>query len=101
MRNLFFATLALCLHVTAAEAQSEPPTRATVAPVQPAPIPKAEFAKKLQAARNDMDSLSEMGEMESLRLQKQMDRMAKSAAVISELMKKQSETSQTITGNLK
>lgn len=77
------------------------PTRATLAPVQPTPIPKAEFAKKLQAARNDMDSLSEMGEMESVRLQMRMDRMAKSAAVISELMKKQSETSQTIIQNLK
>jgi hypothetical protein len=88
---------------TTVKAAPEPrqPARASLAPVQPTPIPRAEFAKKLQSARNDMDSLSEMGEMESLRLQMQMDRMAKSAATISTLMKKQSETSQSITQNLK
>jgi hypothetical protein len=75
--------------------------KAASGPVQPTPIPKAEFAKKLQSASNNMDSLSEMGEMESLRLQKTMDKVSKSAAMISSVMKKQSETSQSITQNLK
>jgi hypothetical protein len=88
---------------TTVKAASEPrqPARANLAPVQPRPIPKAAFARKLQSARNDMDSLSELGEEQSLRLQMQMDKMATSAATISKLMKKFSDTSQSITGNMK
>jgi hypothetical protein len=53
------------------------------------------------AVRNKLDSLSEMGEMESLRLQMAMDRLSKMMSTISNLMKKLSDTAQSITQNLK
>lgn len=51
--------------------------------------------------KNDLDSMSEMGEMESLRLQMAMDRRSKMMSTLSNLLKKVSDTSATITGNLK
>lgn len=51
--------------------------------------------------KNQMDSLSEMSEMESLRLQMAMDRMSKMMSTLSNLLKKISETSSTIIQNLK
>lgn len=48
-----------------------------------------------------LDSLSEMGEMESLRLQMIMDRYSKFMTTLSNLMKKMSDTSQSIIQNLK
>lgn len=53
------------------------------------------------AVRNRLDSLSELGEMESLRLQMAMDRMSKMMSTLSNLLKKISETAQEITQNLK
>ena len=47
------------------------------------------------------DSLSEMGEMESLRLQMAMDRRAKLLSTLSNIMKKLSDTRASITQNLK
>ncbi len=49
----------------------------------------------------DHDSLSEMGDLESLKLQKAMDRQSKIIRVLSNLAKKQSETASGITQNLK
>lgn len=46
-------------------------------------------------------SLSEMGEMESLRLQMAMDRMSKLVSTLSNLQKKISDTSSTIVQNIK
>jgi hypothetical protein len=69
--------------------------------VQPKPIPKAQFARQLDKAKNDLDSLSEMGEMESLRLQMAMDRMSKANSATSNFMKKSSDTTQSISQNLK
>lgn len=48
-----------------------------------------------------IDALSEMGEMESLRLQMAMDRMSKVMSTLSNLVKKVSDTASTITQNLK
>ncbi len=48
-----------------------------------------------------MDSMSEMGEMESLRLQMAMDRRSKLLETLSNIMKKSSDTASTITSNLK
>ena len=45
--------------------------------------------------------MSEMGEMESLRLQMAMDRMSKMMSTLSNLLKKISDTSTSITQNLK
>lgn len=89
----------------ASRAKAAPPSRQSAKPirtaVQPAPIPKAQFARQLELAKNDLDSLSEMGEMESLRMQMTMDRMSKADAAASNAMKKFSDTAQQITQNLK
>lgn len=51
--------------------------------------------------QGDLDSLSEMGETESLRLQMAMDRVSKVMSTLSNILKKISDTAQTITQNLK
>jgi len=51
--------------------------------------------------RDKLDSLSEMGEMESLRLQMIMERRSKMIQTLSNIMKKMSDTSQSIIQNLK
>ena len=55
----------------------------------------------IDKAKGDLDSMSEMGEMESLRLQMAMDRMSKMMSTLSNLLKKISDTSTSITQNLK
>jgi putative addiction module CopG family antidote len=59
----------------------------------------------LQSIRDDLkdklDSLSEMGEMESLRLQMAMDRYSKFMSTLSNIMKRMSDTSQSIIQNMK
>ena len=61
--------------------------------------------KDINAAKetinNILDSMSEMGEMESLRLQMAMDRLSKMMSTLSNLLKKISDTSSAITQNLK
>jgi hypothetical protein len=63
------------------------------------------YAKQLEAETDELlgslDSLSEMGEMESLRLQMAMDRLSKMMSTLSNLLKKASETSSQIVQNLK
>ena len=54
-----------------------------------------------ETANSDLDSLSEMGEMESFRLQQHQDRLAKVMEMMSNLIKKTSETSSIIAQNLK
>lgn len=57
--------------------------------------------KALEDAKTDLDSMSEMGEMESLRLQMAMDRLSKMMSTLSNLLKKISDTASQITQNLK
>ena len=61
--------------------------------------------KDMDAAKetinNTLDSMSEMGEMESLRLQMAMDRLSKMMSTLSNLLKKISDTSSAITQNIK
>jgi SMC interacting uncharacterized protein involved in chromosome segregation len=63
------------------------------------------YAKQLDAElddiRHDLDSLSELGETESLRLQMAMDRLSKLMSTLSNLLKKISDTSSQIVQNLK
>ena len=70
---------------------------------QPAPggPAKAELDSMVEALKTDIDSMSEMGEMESLRLQMAMDRMSKMMSTLSNLLKKISDTQNSITQNLK
>ena len=48
-----------------------------------------------------LDSMSEMGEMESLKLQMAMDRLSKMMSTLSNILKKISDTSSEITKNMK
>ena len=64
------------------------------------------YAKQLEedavdTLKGDLDSMSEMGEMESLRLQMAMDRLSKMMSTLSNLLKKISDTSSQIVQNLK
>ncbi len=65
------------------------------------PVSQSEIDVAKNKAKNDLDSMSEMGEMESLRLQMAMDRMSKMMSTLSNLLKKISNTAQSITQNLK
>jgi len=69
--------------------------------VSSAKIEQEDLAKAIETLKNDLDSMSEMGEMESLRLQMAMDRMSKMMSTLSNLLKKISDTSSQITQNLK
>jgi len=57
--------------------------------------------REMQQLKQQLDSLSELGETESLRLQMAMDRMSKMMSTLSNLLKKISDTAQSITQNLK
>lgn len=61
----------------------------------------AQIDAAVEALKNQRDSISQMGEMDSLQLQQAMDRMSKAMSTLSNIMKKSSETSQTIIQNLK
>ena len=51
--------------------------------------------------KKDVDSMTELGEMEALRLQMAMDRLSKMMSTLSNLLKSLSDTAQSITQNLK
>lgn len=65
------------------------------------PVTKMELDNLVDNMKTDLDSMSEMGEMESLRLQMAMDRMSKMMSTLSNLLKKISNTAEQITQNLK
>jgi hypothetical protein len=65
------------------------------------PRSKQDIDNQIERSKGDVDSMSEMGEMESLRLQMAMDRMLKMMSTLSNLLKKMSDTNTTITQNLK
>ncbi len=67
-------------------------------PVSPT---KADLDAMLELLKKQEDEMSGMSEMESLKLQMAMDRLSKMMSVLSNLLKKQSETVQGITQNLK
>ena len=62
---------------------------------------KVELDNMKEQLKKDIDSMSEMGEMESLRLQMVMDRMSKMMSTLSNLLKKISDTANQIIQNLK
>ena len=62
---------------------------------------KAQLDAAAEAIRDGLDSMSELGEMESLRLQMAMDRLSKLMSSLSNILKKISDTSQSLTQNLK
>ena len=68
------------------------------APGQPT---KAEIDVSTVQMKSDLDSMSEMGETESLRLQMAMDRLSKMMSTLSNVLKKASDTDDAITNNMK
>jgi cell division protein ZapA (FtsZ GTPase activity inhibitor) len=60
-----------------------------------------ELDQAIDEVKAELDSLSELGETESLRLQMAMDRMSKLMSTLSNILKKASETSGQITQNIK
>lgn len=77
-------------------------TRAQLATVRsPQALPSEEFGRQLSASRDNLDTLSEMGELESLRLQMAMDRMSKTMQTLSNLMKKMHDTQKGVIRNMK
>jgi len=63
------------------------------------------YAKTIEAEldeiQRDLDSMSEMGESESLRLQMALDRLSKMMSTLSNILKKISDTADAIVQNLK
>lgn len=66
-----------------------------------APMSKAQLDAQINMARNDVDKLSEMEKMESLRLQMASDRSAKMMTALSNVLKKMMSTESTTIKNLK
>ena len=64
-------------------------------------VSKRDIAEARERVKTKLDSLSEMGEMESMRLQMAMDRLSKLMSTLSNMLKKASETAQAITQNIK
>ena len=64
-------------------------------------VTKHDIDDVVASMKNDLDNMSEMGEMESLRLQMAMDRLSKMMSTLSNLLKKASETASGITQNIK
>jgi len=64
-------------------------------------VSKADIDAMKDKLKSDLDSMSEMGEMESLRLQMAMDRMSKMMSTLSNILKKISKTADDIVQNLK
>lgn len=64
-------------------------------------VTKTEINRLVDNMKNDVDSMSEMSETESLRLQMAMDRLSKMMSTLSNLLKKISDTQQNITQNMK
>jgi hypothetical protein len=62
---------------------------------------KAELDSNIAQMNSQIDSMSEMGETESLRLQMAMDRMSKMMSTLSNILKKISDTSDAIVQNIK
>lgn len=61
----------------------------------------AQVDAEIRSLKRKLDSMSEMGEMESLRLQMAMDRVTKLMSTLSNLLKKLSDTAGAITQNIK
>ena len=70
------------------------PTKQTI-------VNKSDLDQAKETIKGKLDSLSEMGEMESLRLQMMMDRRSKFIQTLSNVLKKIADTASGIVGNIK
>lgn len=64
-------------------------------------VKENEVDATMNKAKSDLDSLSEMGEMNYIKLQMTMDRLAQFESILSNIMKKISDTQESIIQNLK
>ena len=55
----------------------------------------------METIKSTIDSMSEMGEMDSLRLQMAIDRMSKMMSTLSNILKKMSDTAGAMVQNIK
>ncbi len=60
-----------------------------------------DFGLEQQRLQDELDSMSEMGELQQMRLQMAMDRRAKLLETLSNVMKKMSQTKETLSANQK
>ena len=78
------------------------PTRRTISPsLTFGTGPTPPLTKSIKTAKSKLDSMSEIGETESLRLQMAMDRVSKLMSTLSNLLKKASEIDSGIIQNIK
>lgn len=61
----------------------------------------AQYSAEVEAQQGKLDSLSDLSEPMQMRLQQYMDRRSKALETLSNLMKKMSQTAETIVGNMK
>ena len=85
------------MQLSAMTAQSKHPLRYNVS----SQMSNAQARQTLDKMKQDLDSMNEMGETESLRLQMAMDRRSKFLDTISNVMKKMDATSSSVVQNLK
>ena len=64
-------------------------------------LSKADISTKVEEMKKDIDAMSELGEAAQLKMQMYMDRMTKAYSAASNMMKKFSEISGQIIGNMK
>ena len=85
-----------------ADAEAKGGVSFAITDLWPGPITKkAEIDALVDTMKNDLDSMSELGETESLRLQMAMDRLSKMMSTLSNMLKKNSDTANAIIQNLK
>ena len=87
------------IKATARQEYTRPAT--TNLQVRPRLVKPQSVDQAVDSTKAKLDSKSELGETESLRLQMSMDRLAKLEATLSNLLKKISETQSNIVNNLK
>ena len=64
-------------------------------------VTKTEIDTIVDKMKTDLNSMNEMGEMESLRLQMAMNRLSKMMSMMSNMLKQMSNTAQAIIQNMK
>ena len=75
--------------------------RCQMMPIQCPPKIYTEMSRNLALKQSQLDSISESSEMDNIRLQALLDERQKALEMLSNILKKISETTQTIIGNMK
>ncbi|MDZ4793848.1 MAG: hypothetical protein SGI83_06175 [Bacteroidota bacterium] len=81
--------------------KTSPTEQQPAKPARTTPVSNTELNQLMDEYRDKLDSMNELGEMQSLRLQMVMDRINKLMSTLSNLFKKVSDTQTEIISNLK